>query len=213
MVQLNKKRVDSFKELKKIKKDDKHKSWNRKTHDKEYYYNEATGFSNAEGRESQMKSIRKMAKKNGYIEIKDVEVIEKLFPFNSLDNFYQGAGAFFVWEYSGVTTLLDDKEERANLFEKMDDTQASAIVHHLHSAGLTQANNFINDNGEVEISRKREMNMLNKDGAPIMIKKAGEKGNPYPQRRAMQIDDFSLSQIKKAMKELKIKIDTKKLDK
>lgn len=215
MVELTKKRVSNLKELKKIVKNDKFKSWNLKTHDKEYYYVEAVGYENAEGRDNQMKSIRNIAKRNGYIELTEdnIEAIEKIFQYHSLDKFHQGTGAFFVWEYSGVTKLLDSQEEREELFKNMSEADANAIVFYLHSIGLTQANYFINIENNIELTRKKEMNILNKDGRPIMIKKEGQKGNPYPQRRAMDIDDFSLSQIKKAMKELKIKIKTKKLDK
>jgi len=206
MVQLNKKRVGNIKELKEVEVDDKFKSWNLKTHDKELSYKEAINFNSAESRELQMKNLRDKATREGYIEIKNLDIIQKLFPYTPLDKFYQDAAAFFIWEYSGLTTLLDNKEEREKVFNALTEAEAAAVIGHLHSVGLTQKHLFINDEGQVEESRKRELKLMDSKGGFIMIKKEGEKGNPYPKRRPMYIDDFSLNQIKKAMSELKIKI-------
>lgn len=156
----------------------------------------------------QMSVIRDKMVREGYVEIDNIDHVQKIFSGNiesKLDKFYLGAGAFFVWKHSALLSITDDKKKKDDLIEKMTEAQAATIMQYLKGQGILRCQNFFNHLGEKELSNSGRLNVRDAKGKVIFTIQEGQK-RPYPQRRNIDIEDMSLSVLKIAMKKLDIKI-------
>ena len=193
-----------IRDIKKVIEEESRKSgydWKYPGHDKEFLVKDIIG-SDKEEREEALKEIKEEMKNKEYIEL-TLAKAKKVFPIHANGRefeYSQKKVAFFIWKYSQLLKVIDSKSEREQVLNSLSDSDASLIINHVKSKGITKQANFINDFGELELSRGSALTVRDKTGKIIFIR--GPKGNFIPKREEIYITDLSINTIKRAIEEL-----------
>ena len=150
------------------------------------------------------KYVRAEMKGLDYIELTDLKSIKKIFQDNYDENikkFFTGGHLFFVWKYSQLLKVTDNKKEREDFISALEDIQVHNIVDYLRKSGVCRRAQFIDDEGRIETSRGNKLIVRKENGKMHWVKDTNSRNN-VPSRDYFDIYDLSLSMIKKVLEVL-----------
>ena len=128
---------------------------------------------------------------------------------NELKGLFNKKSLFFAWKYSQLLKFTDDKEYRELLLESIEAQKEEQILGYIRKSGIMNHAMAIGEDGRVEITKKGQLRKLREDGTDYEWNKSEGGVGFHPELRQFDLFDLSLATIKKAMKELKIKVVTK----
>jgi len=187
--------------------------WNFPGQGRELLTEKFSSYTNLDQLELQKERFIKRKKLEGYRHLDQEHEILEVFKHKSngkMDLFYMGRVCFFVWEYSQLLRVIDNKEERDMYLDGLSDGEAALILKHLREVRVTNCANFINEFGGFELSKSNQLEARFANGEPKWITRGQSS---YTEKMDLTIFDLSLPTIKRAIKELNINFPRKKVDK